>query len=98
MIAAIGRPGALAPWIFDGAMNGELFRAWIQEGLAPHLRAGDRVSRDNLATPQVAGIRKALEQAGAKLLYRPPYFPDPNPSENMWSKPCGAWLREPSRP
>ena len=43
LIAAIGRHGALAPWIVEGAMNGELFLAWIQQGLAPHLRAGDLV-------------------------------------------------------
>lgn len=86
LIAAIGRHGALAPWIFEGAMNGELFLAWIQQGLAPQLRAGDLVIMDNLATHKVAGIREALEQAGAKLLYLPPYSPDLNPIENMWSK------------
>ena len=67
-------------------MDGAMFLAWIREGLAPTLQAGDLVIRDNLATHKVAGVGEAIMQAGARLLYLPPYSPDFNPIENMWSK------------
>jgi len=67
-------------------MNGEKFLAWVQQGLAPRLRAGDLVIMDNLATHKIWGVREALEAAGARLLYLPPYSPDFNPIEPMWSK------------
>ena len=60
--------------------------AWIREGLVPALQKDDRVILDNLATHKVRGVREAIETAGARLLYLPPYSPDFNPIENMWSK------------
>ena len=67
-------------------MNGEMFLAWVAPGLAPTLQKGDLVILDNLATHKIRGIREALEAAGARLLYLPPYSPDFNPIEKMWSK------------
>ena len=67
-------------------MDGEMFLAWISQGLVPTLQKDDLVIMDNLATHKVAGIRETLESAGARLLYLPPYSPDFNPIENMWSK------------
>jgi transposase len=86
LIAAVRLAGACAPWLFDGAMDGELFLAWVRQGLVPTLQPGDLVIMDNLATHKVAGVREAIESAGARLLYLPPYSPDFNPIENMWSK------------
>jgi transposase len=67
-------------------MNGEMFLAWVRQGLAPTLRAGDVVILDNLATHKSRGVRDALAAVGARLLYLPPYSPDFNPIEPMWSK------------
>jgi transposase len=67
-------------------MDGEMFLAWIQQGLVAELHKGDLVIMDNLATHKVAGVRQAIEKAGARLEYLPPYSPDFNPIENMWSK------------
>jgi transposase len=67
-------------------MDGELFLAWIEQGLVPVLEKGDVVIMDNLATHKVAGVLQAIEKAGASLIYLPPYSPDFNPIENMWSK------------
>ena len=86
LVAAVRLSGPAAPWLSEGAMDGAMFLAWIREGLAPTLQTGDVVIMDNLATHKVAGVSQAIEQAGARLLYLPPYSPDSNPIENMWSK------------
>jgi transposase len=86
LIAAVRLQGPQAPWLFAGAMDGELFLAWVKQGLAPGLQPGDVVILDNLATHKVAGVRAAIEAAGASLEYLPPYSPDLNPIENLWSK------------
>jgi len=86
LVSAIRLTGPSAPWLFEGAMDGEMFLAWVRQGLVPVLQAGDVVIMDNLATHKVAGVRLAIEAAGARLLYLPPYSPDFNPIENQWSK------------
>jgi transposase len=86
LIAGVRLKGACAPWLFDGAMDGEMFLAWVREGLVTGLQAGDLVIMDNLATHKVQGVCEAIEAAGARLLYLPPYSPDFNPIENLWSK------------
>jgi transposase len=67
-------------------MDGEMFLAWVRQGLVPRLQPEDWVILDNLATHKVAGVREAVEGAGARLVYLPPYSPDFNPIENLWSK------------
>ena len=67
-------------------MDGEMFLAWVRQGLVPALQPGDLVILDNLATHKVVACAKPSKWAGARLLYLPPYSPDFNPIENMWSK------------
>lgn len=86
LISGIRWDGPCAAWLFEGPMNGEMFLAWVEQGLAPVLRAGELVILDNLATHKVRGVREAIEARGAGLLYLPPYSPDFNPIEPMWSK------------
>ena len=86
LIAGIGLRGPCAPWLFEGAMDGEMFLAWVVQGLVPTLQKGDVVILDNLATHKVQGVCDAIEAVGARILYLPPYSPDYNPIENMWSK------------
>jgi transposase len=86
LVSAIRLTGPAAPWLFEGAMDGEMFLAWVRQGLVPVLQPGDVVIMDNLATHKVAGVGHAIEAAGARLLYLPPYSPDFNPIENHWSK------------
>ena len=86
MIAAVRLQGPQAPWLFQGAMDGEMFLAWVRQGLVPLLQRDDVVVLDNLATHKVAGVREAIVGAGARLEYLPPYSPDFNPIENLWSK------------
>ena len=96
LIAAVRLKGPQVPWMFEGAMDGELFLAWVKAGLVPALQRDDVVILDNLATHKVAGVREAIEGAGARLEYLPPYSPDFNPIEPMWSKvKAGLKSREP---
>lgn len=96
LIAAVRLQGPQAPWLFAGAMDGELFLAWVKAGLVPTLQRDDVVILDNLATHKVAGVRETIEAAGARLEYLPPYSPDFNPIEPMWSKvKAGMKSREP---
>ena len=86
LISGVRLGGPCAPWLFGGPMNGEMFLAWVRQGLVPTLRPGDVVILDNLATHKSRGVRDAIEAVGARLLYLPPYSPDFNPIEPMWSK------------
>jgi len=78
--------GLAAPWLLDGPMDGEAFLAYARRVLAPELAPGDIVIMDNLPAHKVAGVREAIEAAGAHLLYLPPYSPDFNPIEMAFSK------------
>lgn len=78
--------GLLAPLVLDGPINGTAFCAWIEQMLAPALRPGDIVVMDNLGSHKVSGVRQAIEAAGAKLHYLPPYSPDLNPIEQVFAK------------
>ena len=67
-------------------MDGDTFRAYVEQILAPTLRPGDIVSMDNLSAHKVEGIREAIEARGAELRYLPPYSPDLNPIEQLFAK------------
>ncbi len=83
----------VAPMVLDGPINGNVFQAYVDQVLVPDLRPGDIVIMDNLGSHKGAGIRAAIEAAGASLLYLPPYSPDLNPIENAFAK-LKAMLRK----
>jgi transposase len=85
--------GIVAPWLLDGAMDGEAFLVYLRKVLAPTLSAGDIVVMDNLPAHKVAGVREAIEETGATLRYLPPYSPDFNPIEMAFAK-IKAFLRK----
>ena len=85
-VAGLRTTGLTAPLVVDGAMNGDIFRAYVEQVLAPTLAAGDIVILDNLACHKVAGVREAIESSGASLLHLPPYSPDLNPIEQAFAK------------
>lgn len=86
VIAAIGLDGVQAPWVIEGALNGELFRTYLNQVLLPSLEPGDILVMDNLPTHKVAGISELVAGCGARLEYLSPYSPDYNPIERCWSK------------
>lgn len=75
-----------APFVYDGAMNGNVFLAYVEQALVPTLTPGDVVIMDNLPARKAAGVHAAIEAAGATLLFLPPYNPDFNPIENAFAK------------
>lgn len=85
-VAGLTHDGFIAPMVLDSAMDGEAFRAWCEQMLAPALRPGNVVIMDNLPGHKVDGIKQAIEPRGATLRYLPPYSPDLNPIERAFSK------------
>lgn len=86
MVAAVGLEGPEAPFVIEGPVDADVFAAYVQQVLVPTLRPGDIVVMDNLAPHKAAGIRQTIEAKGAQVWYLPPYSPDLNPIEQMWSK------------
>ncbi|MGH7113828.1 MAG: IS630 family transposase, partial [Stellaceae bacterium] len=85
-LAALRQDGITAPLVLDGAINGDSFRAYIEQVLVPTLGPGDVVIMDNLGSHKVTGVREAIEAKRATLLYLPPYSPDLNPIEQLFAK------------
>ena len=92
-IAAFRLDGIVAPCVVDGAINGDIFRAWTEQFLAPTLRPGDIVVMDNLGSHKSAAVRQVIEAKGAQLRFLPPYSPDFNPIEQLFAK-LKAYLRK----
>jgi transposase len=85
-VAGLRSTALTAPGVIDGPMNGNAFLAYVEQILAPSLAPGDIVVMDNLSAHKVLGVREAIEAAGARLLYLPPYSPDFNPIEHLFAK------------
>lgn len=86
LVAGLSLKGIVAPAIIDGAMDGKMFRAYVEQILVPELKPGDIVILDNLPAHKVSGIGQILQKAGATLDFLPPYSPDFNPIENAISQ------------
>ncbi|GGC63014.1 IS630 family transposase [Siccirubricoccus deserti] len=85
--------GMAAPMVLDGPINSVAFQAYVDQGLVPELQPGDIVVMDNLGSHKGAGVRAAIEAAGASLLYLPPCSPEFNSIENAFTK-LKAMLRK----
>jgi len=86
MISSVRLDGSTACMVVDGATNKEVFQAYVRHILLPTLKAGDVVVLDNLSAHKNKAVRDLIESVGAELWYLPPYSPDLNPIEKMWSK------------
>jgi transposase len=85
-IAGLRHDGIVAPCLFNCAIDGELFLAYVEQQLAPTLTPDDIVIADNLSSHKVPGVRQAIEQRGASLWFLPAYSPDLNPIEQVFAK------------
>lgn len=86
MISSVRLDGSTACMAVDGPATGDVFRAYVEYVLVPSLRQGDIVILDNLASHKNQAALELIEQAGAEARFLPPYSPDLNPIEKMWSK------------
>ena len=86
MVGALRHDRVEAPLVIEGAMDSMVFRGYVEQMLVPTLRAGDVVVMDNLSPHKTQGVQEAIEATGATVRYLPPYSPDFNPIEPMWSK------------
>jgi putative transposase len=82
-----------APCVFDGPINGECFRAYVDQALVPILKPGDIVVMDNLGSHKGKAVRQAIRAAGARLWFLPKYSPDLNPIEQTFAK-IKHWMRD----
>lgn len=85
-IAGLRLGGMVAPMVLDGPINGAWFEAYVEQVLVPTLSAGDVVIMDNLSSHKRAAARTLIENAGARLVFLPPYSPDFNPIEKAFAK------------
>ena len=85
-LAALRCDAITAPCVFDGPINGESFLSYVEQILVPSLRPGDIVIMDNLGSHKGSKVRAAIRNAGARLLFLPPYSPDLNPIEQVFAK------------
>jgi transposase len=85
-VAAVRLDGLTAPFTIDCPMDGQIFEVYVRQVLVPTLRPGDVVVMDNLSAHKRPQIQPMIERAGASLVYLPPYSPDFNPIEMIWSK------------
>jgi transposase len=92
-VAGFRQTGIVAPMLIKGAMNGQAFLAYIEHCLVPTLKRRDIVIIDNVSFHKVAGVKEAIQAAGAELRYLPQYSPDLNPIESVFH-PLKTWLRK----
>jgi transposase len=85
-VAGLRRTAMVAPMVLDGPINRDAFVAYVCQVLVPDLSPGDIVIMDNLSSHKAPAAREAIEAAGARLLFLPPYSPDFNPIEQAFSK------------
>jgi len=96
-VAGLRLTGMIAPMVLDGPINRLAFQAYVEQVLVPELSPSDIVVMDNLSSHKGPAVRQAIEAAGARLLYLPPYSPDFNPIENAFAK-LKALLRKAAEP
>lgn len=93
ILSAMRVDGSTAPMVIEGPTDAEVFEAYVGQVLTRSLRPGDIVVMDNLAPHKRPSVIAAIEAAGAEVWFLPPYSPDFNPIEKMWSK-IKAFLRK----
>jgi transposase len=86
VVAGVRSDGVVAPFAFEGAMDGLTFESYVEQILVPCLRPGDIVVLDRLSAHRGRAVARAIRKVGAGVWYLPPYSPDCNPIENIWSK------------
>lgn len=86
MICAMGFKSVICKYVFPKAMDTDRWRKFISEHLLKALPANRIVLFDNLNIHQDEQVLEQIRQAGHAVLFTPPYSPECNPIEYMFSK------------
>ena len=86
LVHAVSVDGTRAAMVLDGPVDSVSFAEFCKRFLAPALQPGDLVVLDNLSSHKSTAANTAIEAVGAQLVFLPPYSPDLNPIENVFSK------------
>ena len=92
IIAGLVNNKSIAPMVFNGACNTELFNSWVEKFLIKELRSGQFVVMDNASFHKSRKTRELIETVGYKAIFLPPYSPDLNPIEKFWAN-MKRWVR-----
>lgn len=93
IIAGLVNNKSIAPMIFSGSCNTELFNKWVEEFLIKELKPNQVVIMDNAAFHRSQKTRELIESVGCKLIFLPPYSPDLNPIEKFWAN-MKRWIKD----
>jgi len=86
LLSTININGNMIPLIYSGTLNGDLFKQYITQFIVPKLKPRDILIMDGLSVHKVKGVCEMVEAVGANVVYLPPYSPDLNPIETVWSE------------
>lgn len=86
LLSALRVTGETQSMVFEGAVDTKMYEGYIEKFLLPTLNSGDIVIADNLNVHKSENVKRMVEEAGASYIPLPPYSPDLNPIEKMWSK------------
>lgn len=92
IIAGYVNKKTVAPMVFNGSCNKQVFEAWIEQSLIKELKAGQVVVMDNAAFHKSSKIKELIESVGCRLIFLPPYSPDLNPIEKFWAN-MKRWIK-----
>ena len=93
IIAGLVGNKSIAPMVFNGSCNTELFENWVEQFLIKELKAGQTVIMDNASFHKSQKTRELIESVGCKLIFLPPYSPDLNPIEKFWAN-MKRWIKQ----
>jgi transposase len=92
IIAGLVNNKSIAPMVFNGFYNTELFNSWVENFLIKGLNPGQVVVMDNASFHKSQRTKELIESIGCRILFLPPYSPDLNPIEKFWAN-MKRWIK-----
>ena len=93
IIAGYVNKKSIAPMVFNGSCNTQLFESWVEQFLIKELTPNKVVIMDNASFHKSQRTRELIESVGCKLIFLPPYSPDLNPIEKFWAN-MKRWIKD----
>jgi transposase len=93
IIAGLVNNKPIAPMVFNGSCNTQVFESWVEQFLIKELKPGQVVVMDNATFHKSQKTKELIQSVGCRLLFLPPYSPDLNPIEKFWAN-MKRWIRK----